>query len=87
MIDQQAIPPTQSDAPSSDRRSVRERMEELGWSLEVCDDTLQTGWILIGPPCGNRYREVINYHTDARFHQDLARCTEEAIAAGALVND
>jgi len=59
--------------------TVRQRMEALGWYLVVWDDDLSAGWRKA------HGSNVVAYQRDAVWHDDLARCTAEAKAAGAMI--
>jgi hypothetical protein len=70
--------------PQPDRRTVLMRMEALGWSLQVCDDTCAAGWVKIVPRAGG-VPVAVAYGHEAEFQRDLETCTADAEAAGAMV--
>ena len=67
-----------SDQTSEDTRTVRERMEALGWFLMVSDDDCSVGW------CKVEGTLAVGYQNENVWHDDLARCMAEAEAAGAF---
>lgn len=60
--------------------TVRDRMERMGWSLVVADDTLETCWVKAAR-CGN----IVAYHpfeNSATWKRDMERA-RKAEADGA----
>lgn len=57
----------------ADEKTTREMMEELGWGLQVCDDTLSTGWVKVRRASSGQY-EAVAYGGDATWDNDLEMC-------------
>jgi hypothetical protein len=60
------------DQPEKTEKTVRERMEALGWSVAYCEDTCGIGWVKI-----DAGRNVTAYGHESRFQRDLEDCQRE----------
>lgn len=56
----------------ADEKTTREMMEELGWGLQVCDDTLATGWVKVRRASAGY--EAVAYGGDSTWDNDLGTC-------------
>jgi hypothetical protein len=61
--------PPAVETPGSDL-TVRERMEEMGWQVGICEDTCSLGWMKVDPDT----RHVVAYEKDGKFNADLEAC-------------